>query len=116
MQTCPSYGVNTTKPTVQDQVYEECDTKAYEELYNQCSLICLNYLQQLFCYKISKHVNITDHCVVAQIVWLQYCVLNALVYTNLASILLLVILSYCDICSAVLNALYIFTKVARGPS
>ena len=24
METCPSYGVNTTKPTVQDQVYEEC--------------------------------------------------------------------------------------------
>ena len=34
METCPSYGVNTTKPTVQDQVYEECDTKAHEQLYN----------------------------------------------------------------------------------
>ena len=33
METCPSYGVNTTKPTVQDQVYEECDTEAYEKLY-----------------------------------------------------------------------------------
>ena len=32
METCPSYGANTTKPTVQDQVYEECDTEAYEKL------------------------------------------------------------------------------------
>ena len=31
METCLSYGVNTTKSTVQDQVYEECDT---ENLYN----------------------------------------------------------------------------------
>ena len=34
METCPSYDVNTTKPTVQDQVYEECDTEVYEKLYN----------------------------------------------------------------------------------
>ena len=34
METCPSYGVNTTTPIVQDQVYEEYDTEAYEELYN----------------------------------------------------------------------------------
>ena len=34
METCPSCGVNTTTPIVQDQVYEEYDTEAYEELYN----------------------------------------------------------------------------------
>ena len=34
METSPSYGANirTTKLTVEDQVYEECDTQAYYEV------------------------------------------------------------------------------------
>ena len=34
METCLSHGVNTTKSSVQDQVYEECDTEVYEKLDN----------------------------------------------------------------------------------
>ena len=34
MKASSYYDVNTTKPNEQDQVYEECDIEAYEELYN----------------------------------------------------------------------------------
>ena len=32
MEACASYGIHSAKPTVEDQVYEECDVQVYEEM------------------------------------------------------------------------------------